>query len=110
MSFFGIESFSFVKTYLKWSLGAFALSWSVISYLLFTSSVEMGECSGFFSDEGPALFWICHQTFSNDVVNVTFIRFGHFFGGIFYKETNLIFFGGFLGFSVLSLFLSFSFL
>ena len=48
MSFVGIGSFSFVKTYLKWSLRAFALSWSVVSNLLFTSSVEMGECSVFF--------------------------------------------------------------
>ena len=79
MSFVGIGSFLFVKTYLKWSLRAFALSWSVVSKLLFTSSVGIGECSVFLSDEGPALFWICRQTFSNDVVNVTVIGFGHFF-------------------------------
>ena len=34
MSFVGIGSFLFVKTYLKWSLRAFALSWSVVSKLV----------------------------------------------------------------------------
>ena len=29
------------------------------------------------------LFWICRQTFSTNVVNVTVIDFGHFFGGYF---------------------------
>ena len=29
------------------------------------------------------LFWICRQTFSNNVVNVTVIDFRHFFGGYF---------------------------
>ena len=50
----------------------------------------------FLSDEGPALFWICRQTFSNDVINVTFIRFGHFFGGFFSKKQILFFLGVFL--------------
>ena len=46
------------------------------------------ECPDFLfclvlSDEGPNFFRICCQTFSNDVVNVTVIGCGHFFGGFF---------------------------
>ena len=42
------------------------------------------------------LFWICRQTFSNNVVNVTVKDFGHFFCGYLSKKKlsfpNVLFF------------------
>ena len=67
-----------MKTYLKWSLRAFALSWSVVFKLLFIFSAVMPRLSVLF-----CLIWVCRQTFSNNVVNVTVIGFGHFFGGYY---------------------------
>ena len=72
-----------MKTDLKWSLRAFALSGSIVFKLLFIFSVGMPRCCFVLSDEGPQLFWICRQTFSNDLVNVTVIGFDHFFGDFF---------------------------
>ena len=49
------------------------------------------------SDEGPKLCWICRQTFSNDVVNVTVIGF----------STSLV--ASFLNFEVFPVFVFFLF-
>ena len=47
-AFVGTGSCSFVKTDLKWSLRAFALSGSIVFKLLFTFSVGMPRCSVLF--------------------------------------------------------------
>ena len=53
-AFVGIGSF--VKTDLKWSSRAFALSGSIVFKLLFTFSVGMPRCCFVLSDEGPKFF------------------------------------------------------